>query len=110
VDTKPEIPAYYGFTDVHGFKDFLVAVLCEAPDMFMELDWLPPDQQMNLERAFDGLRHGFALVEWEFDAAKAAPMRQLADEALAAYRRGDDRGGQAKLEAVEKLLRCLRTQ
>ena len=110
VDTQPEVPEYYGFTDVHGFKDFIVEVLTGAPNDFMEMDWLPPEQQMNLDRAFQGLRHGFDLVEWEFDASKAAPMRLLADEALTAYRAGDDRAGQAKLEAVEKLLHRLRTK
>ena len=110
MDAKPEIPSYFGFDDVHAFKDYLGMVLCCAPDLFIEEEWLPPDQQMNLERAFEGLRYGFDLVEWEFDGAKAAPMRQLAGEALVAYRKGDDRGGQAKLESAEKLLRRLRTQ
>jgi hypothetical protein len=110
MDGKPEGPAYFGFTDVHGFKDYIVSVILEAPSDFMEMDWLPPGDQMNLDRAFEGLRHGFDLVEREFDAATAQPMRQLAAEALAAYEHGDERGGQAKLEAVQKLLRRLPTQ
>lgn len=110
MNSPPKVPDYYGFTDVHGFKDFIIEVLTGAPNDFMEMDWLPPDQQMNLDRAFQGLAHGFDLVEWEFEASMAAPMRQLADDARAAYRAGDDRAGQAKLEAVEKLLHRLRSK
>jgi len=51
-------PAYFGFTDLHGFKDFVAEVIVCAPDMFIPMDWLKPDEQMNLERDFVGLRYG----------------------------------------------------
>ena len=58
MDAKPEIPSYFGFDDVHAFKDYLGMVLCCAPDLFIEEEWLPPDQQMNLERALKGCGTG----------------------------------------------------
>jgi len=107
---RPDVPQYYGFTDVRGFRDFILEVIAGAPADFMEMDWLSPEEQMTLDRAFEGLRIGFDLVEWEFGSTKASPMRAFANESLAAYRNGDDRSGQSKLEAIEKLLRRLSTQ
>lgn len=65
--TSPDIdPASsFGFSDLHGFKDFVVFVLSCAPDLFPEEDWLPANQQMNLERAFIGLRFGLDIIRKE---------------------------------------------
>lgn len=110
MSSEPQVPDYYGFTDVHGFKDFLVEVLTGAPDDFMQFDWLPASEQMTLDRAFVGLEHGFQRVAWEFKRPSlVATMRLLASEALALYRNGDDLGGQHKLEEVERLLNSLPT-
>jgi hypothetical protein len=108
--SAPKVPAYYGFTDVHGFKDFLVEVLTGAPDDFMECDWLSATEQMTLDRAFEGLEYGFQLVAWEFNSpALADSMRRLASKALALYREGDQLAGQHALEEVERLLKPLET-
>lgn len=99
-------PAYFGFTDLHGFKDFLVSVIVDAPDEFSEMDWLAPEDQMNLERAFVGLRYGLNLTEQEKGASDVVTQcRALVEQAYAAYRAGDDMQGQRKLEEIEKLLK-----
>lgn len=99
-------PRYFGFTDVHGFKDFLVEVVDGAPNDFMEMDWLSPDEQMNLDRAFVGLRYGLDLTARETgDSESVAHCRALVEEAYAAYRAGQEMEGQRKLEEVENVLK-----
>lgn len=105
----PEMdPAYFGFTDLHGYKDFVGYVILCAPDLFPEQDWRDPGEQMNLERAFAGLRYGLTLVSKE---AGESPLlercRQLVEQARADYGAGRDMAGQVKLEEVDRLLREL---
>ena len=104
-------PAYFGFTDLHGFKDFLVAVIVDAPDDFMEMDWLKPEDQMNLDRAFVGLRYGLDLTAKEKgDSEVVAKCRELVEEAYAEYVAGRDMEGQRKLEEMDQLLKKLPSQ
>jgi len=103
--------SYFGFRDLHGFKDFVVYVFSCAPDLFPEDDWRGPDEQMNLERAFVGLRYGLGLALTEKgDSDTLARCRALVDEAYADYDAGRDHAGQLKLEEVEKLLKRLPTE
>lgn len=107
----PEIdPAYFGFTDLHGFKDFVVLVLSCAPDLFPMYDWLPMEQQLDLERAFVGLRYGLELATKEVgESPVLEKCRELVEQSYAAYQKGNGMDGQAKLEGVDRLLRKIRT-
>lgn len=94
------------FHDLPSFEDFVVLVLSCAPDMFPPEDWRPPEDQMNLERAFVGLRYGLDLTEQEKGMSDVVTQcRVLVEQAYAAYRDGNDMEGQRKLEEVEKLLK-----
>ena len=106
VSSSPENdPKYFGFTDLHGFKDFIVEVIAGAPDDFMQMDWLAPEEQMNLERAFVGLRYGLDLTANETgDCEFLTKCRGLIDLAYADYLEGRDIEGQRKLEDIAKLL------
>ena len=107
--SSPEIdPAYFGFTDLHGFKDFVVLVLSCAPDLFPVEDWLAPDQQMDLERAFVGLRYGLDMARKEVgEVPLLESCRELVEQAYAEYQAGRDMAGQVKLEEVDQFLREL---
>jgi hypothetical protein len=103
--------SYFGFTDLHGFKDFLVEVIAGAPDDFMEMDWLEPEDQMDLNRAFVGLRYGLDLTAQEQGETELViTCRRLVDEAYQEYVAGREAEGQGKLEEVEKLLNKLSSQ
>jgi|SRR5678815_1737130 hypothetical protein len=110
--SSPEDDAgYFGFTDLHGFKDFVAEVLVCAPDQFVPMDWLGPDEQMNLERAFAGLRYGLGLAAKENGESNTlVQCRTLVESAYADYRAGRDHDGQTKLEEVEELLKKLSTE
>lgn len=104
-------PAYFGFNDLHGFRDFVVEVIAGAPDDFMEMDWLRPEDQINLDRAFVGLRYGLELVAKEVGESETIDKcRKLVEEAFSEYQAGRDRTGQQKLEEVERLLKSLPSQ
>lgn len=101
---------YFGFNDVAGFKDFVVYVLSCAPDLFPAENWLKPDEQMNLERAFIGLRYGLEMIERQRGGAVSLiHCRKLVEDAFAAYSSGEDHAGQMRLEQVEEILTKLRS-
>jgi hypothetical protein len=102
---------YFGFKDLNGFKDFVVYVLSCAPDLFPYDDWREPDQQVNLDRAFVGLRYGLDVAAREKgESLLLAQCRELVEGAHADYREGRDVQGQSKLEEVENLLKNLPSQ
>lgn len=96
---------HWHFHDLNGFKDFLGTVIVCAPDSFMHRDWLPADEQMDLETAFAGIRFGLDLAESETaERALIGRCRQLADSALVKYQARADAAAQAELEQIERLL------
>ena len=107
--SSPEIdPAYFGFTDLHGFKDFVGYVILCAPELFPEQDWRPPDKQMNLDRAFVGLRYGLDLAQKEVGKLPLLDKcRELVEQAYSRYQAVQDLAGQLKLEEMDRLLQGL---
>lgn len=102
---------YFGFRDLHACKDFVSMVIVCAPDGFFEEDWLAPDEQLNLDRAFVGLRYGLQLTAAEKGESELlATCRGLVDAAYAKYQAGDEVAGQAELEKMEALLKTLPSQ
>ena len=78
----PDDHPAFGFSDLHGFKDFVSMVITCAPDLFLPYDWLEPDEQLNLDRAFDGLRYGLHLTTNENgESPKVVRCRALVEEA-----------------------------
>lgn len=91
--------------DINSLYDFIGYVVLRAPDRFPVEDYLPADQQMNLDRAFDELRRGLGLVEPEVaNDEKRKGLQQLLDESLNAYRMGDDMKGAHLLQDFEALI------
>jgi hypothetical protein len=102
---------YFGFTDLHGFKDFVGSVRLCAPDLFPKRDWRGPDEQMNLDRAFIGLRYGLKLAEEEKGGSELlAKCRDLVEEAYTEFHEGRDRVGHLKLQEMDNLLMELPSQ
>ncbi len=103
--------AHFGFTDLHSFKDFVAFVRLCAPSDFPVEDYLKPDEQMNLDRAFDGLRYGLKLTaEEKGDLPVLATCRALVEEAYALYRDDRMRDGYFKVQEMEKLLKKIPSQ
>ena len=88
----------FGFTDLHGFKDFVVYVFLCAPDNFPDDEWRRPDQKMNLERAFVGLRYGLELTAKEKgNSLLVKKCETLVEESLIS----------SKLDPILKVKGCL---
>jgi hypothetical protein len=103
--------AYFGFTDLHGFKDFVGYVLLCAPDLFPYDDWLPLDLQMNLDRAFAGLRFGLDITEREKGPLQVIQeCRRLTEDARQNYAIGKNLEGRRKLQEMDKLLQRLHSE
>jgi len=82
-----------------------------APDSFIEHDWLAPDEQMNLQRAFVGLRYGLDLAVQEKGPSDVLDQcRRLVEESQAAYLAGDNMTGRRKLEATSQRLAKIPTR
>lgn len=101
----------FGFSDLHSFKDYVVWVQTGASTSFPVEDWAGPDNQMTLDRAFEGLRLGLTMaVEKEGEREEFTRGRALVEEAHAAYRDGNVRDGFFKLEELQKLLKKVPSQ
>ena len=99
---------YFGFKDLHGFKDFVGYVFLCAPDEFPYTDWRDPDDQMNLDRAFAGLRYGLDLAASEKGENEVVMRcRQLVDDALEYFHAGDHSAGRRALNEIRNLLKRL---
>jgi hypothetical protein len=91
--------------DIDGLYDFIGYVVLRAPDAFPEEDFLQPEEQMNLERAFEELRNAIDLIDPEMmDDAKRRKLLSLLEESLNSYRAGDEDNGVDRLHDFEALI------
>ena len=87
---------------VRQLYNFIAYVVLYAPDRFPREDYLPDDQQMNLQRAFERLRQGVDIAyPPDYHADKRAPLNSLLDMALASYQNGDLAEGARMLHEFE---------
>ena len=76
--------------DLNSLWDFIGYVVLSAPDNFPEEDFLQPDEQMNLERAFEELRNAMNLIKpSKLNDAKRSEALSLLEESLDSYRAGN---------------------
>ena len=76
--------------DLNSLRDFVGYVVLCAPDNFPEEDFLQPDEQMNLERAFEEMRDAMNLFKpSNMNDAKRAEGLSMLGESLNSYRTGD---------------------
>jgi hypothetical protein len=100
-----EVDALPWIRDIDSLYDFIGYVVLSAPDAFPEEDYLQPEEQMNLERAFEELRNGIGLIEpTMMNDTKRKDMLSLLDESLNSYRAGDDLNGAHRLQDFEALI------
>lgn len=86
-------------TDTNSLYDFIGYVVLCAPDSFPQRDYLPPHEQVNLERAFEELRNGIDLVHRENrEAGRSKLLSQLLDESLSLYKAGNELAAAHKLQ------------
>lgn len=91
--------------DIDSFYNFIGYVINRAPNTFPVEDYLVPSEQMNLDRAFDELRHGLEFVDPEVaDNEKKSQLNALLDESLSAYRAGEEIKGAHFLSDFESLI------
>lgn len=101
----------WGFHDLHSFKDYAGFVRLCAPDEFPVEDFLPPEEQMMLDRAFDGFRYGLNLTGRELgELPVLVRYRNMVEEAYQHYCGGRMREGFFKLQEMENLLKKVPSQ
>ena len=106
--TDDRASSYYGFSDLNGFKDFVGYVRLCAPDIFPVDEWLTSDEQMDLDRAFEGLDYGFKLLLREgFDPEFIAKLVAISFESLQHFKSGNESSGHRCLKELDTLLGAL---
>ena len=77
--------------NIDDLWNHIAYVLGSAPDRFPREDFLPDDQQMTLDRAFEQLHQGVevAYPEPVFDSKRAA-LNDILERSYAAYKAGKD--------------------
>lgn len=91
--------------DVGSLYDFIGYVVLSAPNRFPKEDYLADEEQMDLESAFEELRHGITLLDPEVATEEKKPLLvTILNESLAAYREGDDYTGAHRLQDFQDLI------
>lgn len=91
--------------DIDSLYDFIGVVVLRAPDKFKVLDFLPPEEQLTLDKAFYELRRGIDLIEPDMaDEAKRKHLASLLDQALEAYKAGDEFKGAHLVQDFQDLI------
>jgi hypothetical protein len=84
----------YKIDSVDALYDHIGYVVIYAPDKFPYRDYLPDDEQMNLDLAFEQLRQGVEIAyPDDYFPERREGLYAMLDQSLAAYRAGDDVGG-----------------
>lgn len=90
--------------DRSSFKDFYTLVFLNAPE-FRKRDFLPPEEQLNLDRAFDELDQGLGYLRGlRKDTERLAEIRNRLSAAREAFRTRDRDAGCRIMEELEPLL------
>jgi hypothetical protein len=79
---------------VDDLSEFISYVVLCAPDRLSNDEDLPPENRMDLERAFEHLRSGVQIAYPEVDfEPKRRVLYSILDRALDGYRAGDEKVG-----------------
>jgi len=90
---------------IDDLYDFIAVVVLRAPDQFPSQDFLGPDEQLDLQKAFEELRHGVVLVGRDYsDPLLIARLNSMLDESLALYHAGDVFGGAHRLQDFQDVI------
>ena len=90
-------------SDVEELYDFIGYVVLCAPDDFPNEDYLAPEEQMTLDRAYAELRNALGLLDPEVAAGKLDQASSLLEQSLAAYRAADVHSGAHLLQDFQDL-------
>lgn len=85
--------------------NFIAYVVLYGPDEFPKREWHKPDEQLNLERAFDELRYGLSCVAAKMgELPTISTARGMLEEAYTHYREGRINPGAWKLQEMSQVL------
>lgn len=99
----------YGFGRFSEYRNMIGYVVLGAPDQFPVEDYLAPDEQMTLDKAFAQLRRGLPVAYDKIKHKDAIPKAlELLEASYRAYEAGDQRAGAFLLQDFDELLLELR--
>lgn len=99
----------YGFGRFWEYRNMIGYVVVYAPDEFPVEDFLAPDEQMTLDKAFSEFRRGLPVAYDRIKDKDAIPKAvELLEASYQAYREGDQRAGAFLLQDFDALLLELR--
>lgn len=89
--------------DKNSFKDFLIFVAHYAPD-FPEEDYLEPENQLNLDMAFQELFNGLTYIKKQVSEQDFLDIDKRLHESQRLYNSGDDIKGSHIIQNIYKQL------
>lgn len=99
----------YGFGRFSEYRNMIGYVVLGAPDQFPVEDYLAPDEQMTLDKAFAQLRRGLPVAYDRIKDKDAIPKAlELLEASYRAYESGDQRAGAFLLQDFDDRLLELR--
>ena len=91
--------------NLQGLYDFIATVVLGAPDRFRYREYLAPEDQLNLDRAFEELRASLEFVaKSEAEPQFHDRLRGVLDQSLEAYRAGDRKHGAHLLQDFQDMI------
>ena len=96
----------YVLQDLADFRDQISVVLLCAPDNFQQPSWMPDEDVLDLESAFDSLRFGletFANPRMK-DPARRDEARRLLEASYEAYKAGEKQKGAHLIQDFERVV------
>jgi len=91
--------------NLNDLLDFLSYMVLYAPDEFPEEDYLSPEEQMNLEKAFEVLNNSMEFVREKIsNGDQLQQLQGLLNDSNTAYKDGDDVKGAHLLQEFEAVV------
>ena len=91
--------------NIDSLYDFIGVVVLSAPDQFRNYDFIPPEDRLDLDKAFDQLRAGIEFVVRDFpDADNNGRLSNVLEESLAMYKSGNVLPAAHRLQDFQDLI------
>lgn len=90
--------------DKESFFDFLGFMIVHAPD-FPEEDFLDPDEQLDIEKAFVELNDGIVLIGESVSKSQFNEMKAIVKKSLDCFRDGDEVGGTSAIQELDEIVK-----
>lgn len=91
--------------NIDDLYNFIATVVLCAPNDFPYREWLADEDQLNLDRAFEEMRHSMTWMDEQVATPEKLPrMKELLEQSYQTYKKGDQYNGAHLLQDWEDMI------